>query len=82
MRTYIAIWLHNLNVICLLKVLNDFDVIDVIMLHTYVHRTMLTGNDEELLDMEHDKCMLDYMNIGYCICICILYLHMYIHMCV
>ena len=58
MRTYIAIWLHNLDVICLLKVLNAFDLIDVIMLYTHVHRTMLTGNDEELLDMEHDKCML------------------------
>ena len=44
--------------ICLLKVLNAFGLIDVIMLYTYVCRMMLTGNDEELSDMEHDKCML------------------------
>ena len=50
------------NVICLLKVVKAFDlidvIIDVIMLYTYVHRMILTGNDEELLMMEHDRCML------------------------
>ena len=58
MHMYVAIWLHNLNVVCLLKVLKAFDLIDVIMLYTYVRRMILTGNGEELLMMEHDRCML------------------------
>ena len=58
MCTYVAIWLHNLNVICPLKVVKVFDLIDVIMLYTYVCRMILTGNDEELLMTEHETCML------------------------
>ena len=58
MHMYVAIWLHNLNVIYLLKVVKAFDLIDVIMLYTYVLRMILTGNDEELLMTEHERCML------------------------